>query len=98
MNPTLRQLQAFVLAYRLGVLTRAADQMFITQSAASVLIKQLEDGLGIKLFDRTSRTLRPTAAAHEILPTAERMLRDLDALKAGAPGGAQTRRGPPRFA
>jgi LysR family carnitine catabolism transcriptional activator len=98
MNPTLRQLQAFVLAYRLGVLTRAADQMFITQSAASVLIRQLEDGLGIKLFDRTSRTLRPTVAAHEILPTAERMLRDLDALKAGARGVTERSRGRLSFA
>jgi LysR family transcriptional regulator, carnitine catabolism transcriptional activator len=98
MNPTLRQLQAFVLAYRLGVLTRAADQLFITQSAASVLIKQLEDGLGIKLFDRTSRALRPTTAAHEILPTAERMLRDLEALKASARGVNERRRGRLTFA
>ncbi len=98
MNPTVRQLQAFVLAYRLGVLTRAADQMFITQSAVSVLIRQLEEALGIRLFDRTSRTLRPTAAAEEILPTAERMLRDLESIKVGAKELTGRERGQLRFA
>jgi LysR family carnitine catabolism transcriptional activator len=98
MNPSLRQLQAFVLAYHLGVLTRAADQMFITQSAVSVLIRQLEEGLGMRLFDRTSRTLRPTVAAREILPTAERILRDLESLKAGVRGLAERARGHLNFA
>ncbi|WP_158904883.1 LysR family transcriptional regulator [Burkholderia sp. L27(2015)] len=98
MNPTLRQLQAFVLAYRLGVLTRAADQMFITQSAVSVLIRQLEEVLGMRLFDRTSRTLRPTVAAQEILPTAERMLRDLESIRVGARELTLRERGHLRFA
>jgi DNA-binding transcriptional LysR family regulator len=98
MNPSLRQLQAFVLAYRLGVLTRAADQMFITQSAVSVLIRQLEEGLGMRLFDRTSRSLRPTVAAQEMLPTAERILRDLESLKAGVRGLAERARGHLNFA
>src|SRR5690606_18311340 len=62
MNINLRQLQAFVGAYRLGSLTRAAEQMFITQPAASVLLRQLEESIGVRLFDRTTRSLRPTAA------------------------------------
>jgi DNA-binding transcriptional LysR family regulator len=98
MEPTLRQLQAFVLSYRFGALTRAAEQMFVTQSAVSVLIQQLEEALGIRLFDRTTRAVRPTVAAHDLLPTAERMLRDLNALKAGARGIAQRTRGHLNFA
>ena len=98
MNPTLRQLQAFVLSYRFGAFTRAAEQMFITQSAVSMLIQQLEEGLGTRLFDRTTRALQPTAAAAEILPAAEKILRDLEDLRAGARGVADRARGHLNFA
>jgi LysR family carnitine catabolism transcriptional activator len=97
-NPTIKQLQAFVHACRFGVLTRAADEMFITQPAVSVLIRQLEESLGMRLFDRTSRSLRPTVAAHEILPTVERMLRDLESVKSSVKELAGRERGHLRFA
>jgi DNA-binding transcriptional LysR family regulator len=98
MNPTIKQLQAFVLACRFGVLTRAAEEMFITQPAVSVLIRQLELALGMRLFDRTSRSLSPTVAAREILPTVERMLRDLESLKSSVKELADRERGHLRFA
>jgi DNA-binding transcriptional LysR family regulator len=98
MNPTIKQLQAFTLACRYGVLTRAAEEMFVTQPAVSVLIRQLEESLGMRLFDRTSRSLRPTVAAQEILPTVERMLRDLDSLKSSVKELAGRERGHLRFA
>lgn len=93
MNINLRQLQAFVGAYRLGSLTRAAEQMFITQPAASVLIRQLEESIGVRLFDRTTRSLRPTAAAHESIARAERILREFDQLAGGFEDVARRRRG-----
>ncbi|WP_233801871.1 LysR family transcriptional regulator [Paraburkholderia sp. HP33-1] len=98
MTPTIRQLRAFALVCRFGVLTRAADEMFITQPAVSVLIRQLEEALGLRLFDRTSRSLRPTAAAHEILPTVERMLRDLESIQSSVKELAGRERGQLRFA
>lgn len=98
MEPTLRQLQAFVLSYRSGALTRAAEQMFVTQSAVSVLVQQLEESLGVRLFDRTTRALRPTPAAIDLLATAERVLRDVDVLKAGARGIAERALGHVSFA
>ncbi|AOB32428.1 hypothetical protein AKI39_19430 [Bordetella sp. H567] len=98
MNPTLKQLHAFTLACRYGVLTRAAEEMFVTQPAVSVLIRQLEEALGMRLFDRTSRSLRPTVAAQEILPTVERMLRDLDTLKSSVKELTGRQRGHLRFA
>lgn len=98
MNPTIKQLQAFALACRFGVLSRAADEMFVTQPAVSVLIRQLEEALGMRLFDRTSRSLRPTVAAEEILPTVERMLRDLDLIKSSVKELAGRQRGHLRFA
>jgi DNA-binding transcriptional LysR family regulator len=98
MNPTIKQLHAFALACRYGVLTRAADELFITQPAVSVLIRQLEEALGMRLFDRTSRSLRPTVAAQEILPTVERMLRDLESIKSNVKELAGRERGHLRFA
>lgn len=74
--PSLRQLEAFVLTARLGSLTRAALAMHVTQSAVSVLIRQLEANFGQKLFDRTTRALHLTPAANEALAMAERILRE----------------------
>lgn len=91
--PTVRQLQAFMSVYRLRKLGAAAAQLFITQSAVSVLIRQLEDGLGVRLFERTTRSLQPTEAAHETVVIAERILRDLDSLSAGCRDARSLRRG-----
>lgn len=98
MTPTIKQLRAFALVCRFGVLTRAANEMFITQPAVSVLIRQMEEALGLRLFDRTSRSLQPTAAAHEILPTVERMLRDLESIQSSVKELAGRERGQLRFA
>lgn len=82
-SPTIRQLRAFVQVHQLRKLGAAAVKLFVTQSAVSMLIRQLEIGLGARLFDRTTRSLQPTAAATEMLATAERILRDVDALSTG---------------
>src|SRR6185369_2144533 len=93
MTPSLRQLEAFVRVYHLGSVTRAADRMHITQSAVSVLIRQLETNFRTKLFDRTTRALYPTEAAKEVLITAERVLRDLENLDKSVRGLADKSRG-----
>lgn len=82
-TPTLRQLRAFLAVYRLRKLSAAAEELFVTQSAVSVLIRQLEQGLGVRLFDRTTRSLQPTQAAEEAVVVAERILRDADSLGSG---------------
>lgn len=76
----LQQLRAFVEVYRLRKLNAAAGQLCVTQSAVSVLIRQLESAVGTTLFDRTTRSLHPTVAAQEMLPIAERILRDVQTL------------------
>jgi len=76
MNVTLRQLRAFTSVYRTRSITRAARELGITQSAASLLVQQLESQLGIKLFDRSTRSVQPTLAADEAFHSAERMLSD----------------------
>jgi len=92
-SPTLKQLRAFVAVYQLGKLSAAATQLFLTQSAVSVLIKQMEEGLGVRLFDRTTRSLQPTPAAHEALKVAQRILRDIDSLGSGLQDLTELRRG-----
>lgn len=74
MTPTLRQLQILVHVYRTGNLTRAAVQLGVTQAAVSSQLQQLEQIFGLRLFDRTTRSLTPTAAATEAVATAEHIL------------------------
>lgn len=92
-TPTLRQLRAFRAVYQLRKLSAAAEQLFVTQSAVSVLIRQMEEGLGTRLFDRTTRSLQPTQAANEAVVVAERILRDVDSLGAGLRDLTALRRG-----
>jgi DNA-binding transcriptional LysR family regulator len=91
--PTVRQLRAFAAVYQLRKLSAAAEQLFVTQSAVSVMIRQLEEGLGARLFDRTTRALAPTPVAREVLVVAERILRDVDSLGAGLRDLGALRRG-----
>lgn len=92
-HPTLRQLRAFAAVYQLRKLSAAAQQLSITQSAVSVLIRQMEEGLGTRLFDRTTRSLQATRAAEEAIVVTERILRDLDSLGTGLRDLTALRRG-----
>ncbi len=92
-SPSVRQLRAFLAVHQLRKLSAAAERLFITQSAVSMLIRQLEEGLGARLFDRTTRSLQPTAVAEEMLPTVDRVLRDIDSLGDSFRDLAQLQRG-----
>lgn len=92
-SPSIRQLRAFRAVYQLRKLSAAAEQLALTQSAVSVLIRQLEEGLGTRLFDRTTRSLQPTPAAAEAIAVADRILRDVDSLGAGLRDLGELRRG-----
>lgn len=56
-----------------GHLTRAAEQLHVSQSALSAQIKQLETRLGQSLFDREGRSLQLTEFGHLVLGYAERI-------------------------
>jgi LysR family carnitine catabolism transcriptional activator len=83
LHVTVRQLRAFEAAYRLRNLTHAAASLHMTQSAMSALIKQFEESLGVQLFERTPRTLKPTAAADEAYPQSVDILARVATLQAG---------------
>ena len=91
--PTMRQLRAFAAVYHLRKVSAAAEQLSLTQSAVSLSLRQLEEGLGARLFDRTTRTLQPTQAAREAIVLAERILRDAQDLSAGMLELTELRRG-----
>jgi len=79
MNISSRQLKAFVLTAQHHSFSRAAEQLFMTQSGMSVLMRELEGQLGFRLFDRTTRKVTLTEFGTKFLPIADRSLLELEA-------------------
>lgn len=63
--PSLKAIAAFEATARLGSMTAAARELDSTQPAVSQRIRSLEEVLGVPLFDRTTRRLRPTRNGQE---------------------------------
>ena len=76
----LYQLRGFVRTARLGNLTKAAEELNLTQPALSIQIKQLEQEIGEKLFERQGRRLTISALGEIFLPEAEQILSAADGL------------------
>ena len=66
-DPSLAALQAFVSVARHGSFRRAAVERGVSASAFSHVIRGLEDMLGVRLFHRTSRSVRLTQAGRDLL-------------------------------
>src|SRR5215475_1236039 len=73
-----RQLRAFVMTAQHQSFSRAAEALFITPSGLSVLIRELENQLGFRLFDRTTRHVSLTTSGEQLLAVVRRDLADLD--------------------
>ena len=82
MRLTIRQLQAFVLVAHTRSFSRAAEQLYLTQSGASVMIRELEEQLGFRLFERTTRHVSLTDYGARFLPAAEHSLEELQSAAA----------------
>ena len=78
MNVTLRQLRGFLALARTGSFTVAAESLYITQSALSGLIKELEQSMGTRLVDRSTRRVYLTEAGQRLFPMLESAMGDLD--------------------
>lgn len=74
----LRQLMYFVKAAELAHFTEAAAALYITQSTLSQQIKQLENELGILLFDRIGKHVHLTEAGGVFLLHARQILLDVE--------------------
>ncbi|GAB3101518.1 LysR family transcriptional regulator [Aestuariicella hydrocarbonica] len=67
MSESLNDLRAFTLVAEAGSFTKAAGQMGVSQSALSHTIKALEKRIGIKLLNRTTRSVSTTQAGEQLL-------------------------------
>ena len=70
----------------------------VTQPALTVQIRRLEEALGVRLFDRDTRSVELTRVARELMPAFERTLQDLDAALGSARDIASQVRGVVRLA
>ena len=77
----LRHLRYLLAVAEHGGFTRAAEALHVSQPTLSQQIRQLEETLGVSLFDRTSRTVKPTDAGEAYIECARRVLVELEAGK-----------------
>ncbi|ABM95735.1 MULTISPECIES: LysR family transcriptional regulator [Methylibium] len=73
-NATLRQLSAFHAVARLGSVSRAASELYLTQPAVSIQLKLLEESAGTPLLQREGRGVRLTPAGDLMASYAGRIL------------------------
>ena len=92
--PSTKQLRYFVALAEEQHFGRAAARCFVSQSAFSVAIQELEGLLGANLVDRTNRSVTITALGKEVAVLAKLCLQDLNALVETARGHARPLQGP----
>jgi DNA-binding transcriptional LysR family regulator len=74
MRISLRQIAIFDAVARTGSVSRGADEIALSQSAASAALKELEDGLGVTLFHRHGRALSLNENGRRLQPMARSLL------------------------
>jgi len=72
---SLRGLRTFCVAARYESFKAAADELFITASAVSQQIKNLEEELGLKLFERGTRELKLTEVGNALFEQLSPLMR-----------------------
>jgi LysR family transcriptional regulator, transcription activator of glutamate synthase operon len=77
----LRQLRYLEAVARHGHFTRAADELHVAQSAVSHQIRRLEEELGVELLERTTRSVRLTAAGRAAVARARAALAEADGIR-----------------
>lgn len=78
---SIRQLQVFESVARHLNHSRAAAELFLSQPAVSMQIKQAESAVGMPLFEQTGKKLHLTAAGEELLHYARAMLQLMDEME-----------------
>ncbi|MBD2857465.1 LysR family transcriptional regulator [Spongiibacter sp. KMU-158] len=83
MRYTLRQLEVFLAAAHTENITRAADTLAMSQSAASSALKDLEQQFSIQLFDRIGKRLQLNELGRALRPRAQALLDQAAQLEQG---------------
>jgi len=84
MKASIDQLQAFLAVADTGHFTRAAERLAISQSSLSATIHKLEELLGTRLFDRSTRGCRLSEAGAALQPSLARLAQDWQRVVADA--------------
>ncbi len=93
MNISIKQLRAFVTVADSQSFTKAANTLFFTQSALSVLVKELEDEVGFRLLDRTTRQVVLSDSGRDFYQLAQKLLDEFQAVIRDTSDIAMLRRG-----
>ena len=72
----LRHIRAFLKIAETRNFTRAANDLHLSQSALTVQVQQLEESLGVRLFDRNKRGVTLTAAGKDVFGPLQRLFND----------------------
>ena len=70
----LQQLEYIIAVERERHFVRAAEKCFVTQATLSMMVKKLEEELGIQLFDRSQQPVKPTREGVEIIELAKKIV------------------------
>ncbi|CAM4005428.1 LysR family transcriptional regulator [Paracidovorax anthurii] len=93
MHLSSRHIDAFLALAQQRSFTRAASLCHLSQPAFSALVRSLEEGLGLRLFDRSTRHVDLTPEGLDFLESARRIRAEIDDALAAAQDAAQLRRG-----
>lgn len=81
---TLRQIEAYTCVAELHSFGGAARRLGLTPQAVSQLVAELENVLGFRLFDRSTRRVVPSSAGRDFLPSAETLMRHVHRAESAA--------------
>lgn len=93
MNLSARDLRAVLALMEERNFTRAAERLHLSQPAFSALIQSVEDSLGARLFERSTRSVLVTPEGQLFEESARRVLADFDGMVRNFQDHAQRRRG-----
>ena len=77
-NYDFNDLEAFVAVFETGSFQLASQRMHVSQPAITRRVQKLEEAFGSMLFERTTRSVRPTLAAKRLYARAQSMLADAE--------------------
>ena len=77
----LRDLNYVIAVAELRSFVQAAERCCISQPTLSMQIRKLEDELGVQLFERTNKSVLPTAVGARIIEAARRIAREVDGIR-----------------
>lgn len=78
----IRDIRYFLTACEHGTMSAAAEALYISQQALSKSVRKLEAFLGVTLFERSVHGVEPTECARELVPCAQRVVREYDEMAA----------------